>query len=188
VANSLQLVSAFVQLQAALLEDGAARAALSDTQRRIEAVVQVHRRLYTSDDVLAVDMAAYLAALVGELEESWAGTGPSRRLRLSAEPVRLDTDRAVSLGVIVNELITNACKYAYPSGQEGEVRVILAREGERGLRLTVEDDGRGLAPGRPPEGTGLGGRVIRAMAESLGSAIQYDPGYAGVRASLRLAL
>ncbi len=187
VANSLQLVSAFVHLQAAALNDDAAKAALQDTRRRIEAIGQVHRRLYTSDDVQAVDMAAYLDALVRELQESWGG-GVGARLTLSAEPIQLDTDRAVSLGVIVNELITNACKYAYAPGQDGEVRIVLASEGSRGLRLTVEDDGCGMSPGGAAQGTGLGGRVIRAMAESLGATINYDPAHRGVRAELTAPL
>jgi two-component sensor histidine kinase len=181
VANSLQLVSAFVQLQAAALGDEGARAALGDTQRRIEAVGQVHRRLYTSDDVEAVDMAAYLDALVRELQDSWAGA-VGARLTLSADPVSLGTDRAVSLGVIVNELITNACKYAYAPGEDGEVRISLRKDSETGFRLVVEDDGRGFAPGAVAQGTGLGARVIRAMADSLGAEISYDPGRRGVRA------
>lgn len=187
VANSLQLVSAFVHLQAGAVADHAARSALQDTQRRIEAIGQVHRRLYTSDDVQAVDMAAYLDSLVRELAESWSGA-VGARLRLTAEPVRLDTDRAVSLGVIVNELITNACKYAYAPGEEGEVRIVLAKDGEDGLRLTVEDDGCGWTPGEAVQGTGLGGRVIRAMADSLGAEIVYDPAHRGVRAVLTAAL
>ncbi|HKR88529.1 MAG TPA: response regulator [Phenylobacterium sp.] len=187
VANSLQLVSAFVQLQAAALDDEAARAALGDTQRRIEAVGQVHRRLYTSDDVESVDMAAYLDALVGEMQESWAGA-IGARLTLSAEPIRLGADRAVSLGVIVNELITNACKYAYAPGEDGEVRISLRKDGHDALRLVVEDDGRGLEPGSSAQGTGLGARVIRAMAESLGAQIAYDPGHHGVRAILTAPL
>jgi two-component sensor histidine kinase len=187
VANSLQLVSAFVHLQAAALDDEAARAALRDTQRRIEAIGQVHRRLYTSDDVQTVDIAAYLAGLLSELEDGGAGA-LGARLRLTAEPIRMSTDRAVSLGVIVNELITNACKYAYAPGEQGEVRVILAKDGDHGLRLTVEDDGRGLAPGEVARGTGLGAKVIRAMAESLGAQIDYDPAHRGVRANLSAPL
>ena len=184
VANSLQLVSAFVQLQAAALDDEAARAALRETQRRIEAIGQVHRRLYTSDDVQTVDMAAYLAALLHELEETGVGAAGVRRLRLSADPIRLNTDRAVSLGVIVNELITNACKYAYATDEDGEVRVFLARDGDQALRLTVEDDGRGLTAGLAAQGTGLGARVIEAMADSLGARLEYDAAHRGVRASL----
>jgi two-component sensor histidine kinase len=187
VANSLQLVSAFVHLQASALEDESARAALRDTQRRIEAVGQVHRRLYTSDNVEAVDIAAYLETLVHELQDSWGGADGAR-LTLSADPVTLSTDRAVSLGVIVNELITNACKYAYAPGEGGEVRISLRRDGDRGVRLVVEDDGRGFEPGSAAQGTGLGARVIRAMADSLGAEIAYDPAHQGVRASLTASL
>lgn len=188
VANSLQLVSAFVHLQAGAVKDAAARSALEDTQRRIAAIGQVHRRLYTSDDVQSVDMHAYLGSLVKELDDSWSGTGEARRLRLDAEPIHLDTDRAVSLGVIVNELITNAYKYAYRPGQSGEIRVRLTREDARALRLTVEDDGRGMDGDAAPEGTGLGGRLVSAMARSLQSQIEYDPRHAGVRASLRIPI
>ena len=186
VANSLQMVSAFVHMQATHVGDAAAKAALQDTQRRIEAIIQVHRRLYSSEDVEAVDMRAYLEALVGELGASLATPDSGRRLVLDVAPVRLDTDRAVSVGVIVNELISNACKYAYAPSEAGEVRVIL-REEDDGLLLRVEDDGRGL-PQEPtdPRGTGMGSRLIRAMAHSLGSEVTYDHQHRGVRAALRV--
>ena len=187
VANSLQLVSAFIHLQAAGLQDESARAALRDTQQRIEAIGQVHRRLYTSDNVEAVDMAAYLEALVHELQDSWGGAAGAQ-LKLTADPISLSTDRAVSLGVIVNELITNACKYAYAPGENGEVRVSLLKDGDHRLKLVVEDDGGGLQPDLPAQGTGLGARVIRAMADSLGAQIAYDPQHQGVRASLTAPL
>jgi len=186
VANSLQLVSAFVQMQAAAVGDETSRSALKDTQRRIEAIIQVHRRLYTSDDVEAVDMQGYLAALVRELEDTWSTPAAPRRLQLSVDPIRLHTDKAVSVGVIVNELITNACKYAYGPGDSGEVRIGLAQADDRYLLLTVEDDGPGLGDGATTQGTGLGARLIRAMAHSLSSNVVYDPAHAGVRATLRV--
>lgn len=188
VANSLQLVSAMVRLQAGGLEDAGARAALDDTQRRIAAITQVHRRLYTASDVESVEMGEYLGALVDELAEAWAGADAERPriLSFAAEPVRLPTDRAVSLGVIVTELVTNACKYAYPD-KGGEVRVRLTRAGDDGFLLVVEDDGCGLARDAAPRGTGLGTRLIRAMAQSLQSIVEYDPGYPGCRATLRAA-
>jgi two-component sensor histidine kinase len=184
VANSLQLVSAFVQMQASAL-DGAARTALKDTQRRIEAITQVHRRLYSAQDVESVDMNDYLGALVRELEDTLSSTAAPRTLSLVSDPVRLATDKAVSVGVIVNELITNACKYAYRRGQAGEVRVRLTDEGA-GLTLTVEDDGVGMAADGVVHGTGLGGRLIKAMATSLESEVLYDRAHSGVRATLRL--
>lgn len=184
VANSLQLVSAFVQMQASAV-DGEARAALKDTQRRIEAIIQVHRRLYSAHDVESVDMRDYLKALVRELEDTLSSKASPRTLSLVADPVRLPTDKAVSVGVIVNELITNACKYAYRRGQAGEVRVRLIDEGQ-GLTLTVEDDGVGMGEDGVVQGTGLGGRLIRAMATSLDSKVVYETGHPGVRATLRL--
>lgn len=188
VANSLQLVSAFIHLQAKALSDPAAQAALADTQARIAAIAQVHRRLYTSDDVSGVAMDDYLAALVGELEATWSTPVSPRQLRLSAEPIRLSTDKAVSLGVIVNELVSNACKYAYADGTAGEIRIDLAREDEQHFVLRVEDDGSGLPLSMAPKGTGIGTKLIDAMAASLGSNLVYDLAYTGVRATLRASV
>ncbi len=185
VANSLQLVSALVRLQAGAVGDEAAKAALLDTQRRIQAVAQVHRRLYTSDGVESVDVAEYLTALVEDLQRTYA-EGHHCRLVVEADQITLATDQAVSLGVIVNELVTNACKYAYPGGGDGEVRISLRRDGGQHAVLTVADDGLGMEIG-PAKGTGLGTKVIAAMAQSLKSALTYDSGGNGVTARLRFA-
>lgn len=185
VANSLQIVSAFVQMQAAMLSDGAARAALRDTQRRIEAIVQVHRRLYTTNDVESVDMPDYLESLVRELEGTCSTPAAPRALKLTVDDIQLETDKAVSVGVILNELVTNACKYAYSADEGGEVRIRLGRDGAQHLLLSVEDDGRGIVEG-PPQGTGLGGRLIKAMANSLNSTVVYEPATRGVRATMRV--
>ncbi|WP_019516687.1 histidine kinase dimerization/phosphoacceptor domain -containing protein [Sphingomonas sp. Mn802worker] len=182
VANSLQLVSAMVRMQSSALTDPAARAALEDTQRRITAIAQVHRRLYTGDAVESVDMHEYLTALIDELTATWSTPATPRALKLVAEPVRLPTDRAVSLGVIVTELVSNACKYAYPSGG-GEIRVALARDGTERFRLSVEDDGVGIGDAAP-KGTGVGTKLIRAMAQSLDTIVEYDVAHRGTRATL----
>lgn len=186
VANSLQLVSAMIGLQKGVLTDDRARDALEDTQRRIRAIAQVHRRLYTANDVEQVDLRDYLGALVDELGESWSSDMMPRTLTLSADPIRVKTDRAVSIGVIVTELVTNACKYAYPSGT-GEVRIVLTQDDD-GCLLVVEDDGCGMAADQKPQGTGLGAKLIRAMAQSLQTAVEYDPAHRGVRAMLRMAV
>jgi two-component sensor histidine kinase len=188
VANSLQLVTAMVRLQASALTDEGARAALEDTQRRIDAIAQVHRRLYTAGDVESVDMRDYLGALVEELAEAWANDHGPRPMRLDAEPIRLPTDRAVSLGVIVTELVTNACKYAYPPETAGEVRVALRRADADRFTLAVEDDGCGMRADATPRGTGLGTRLIRAMAQSLQTVVEYDAAHRGVRATLTAAI
>lgn len=187
VANSLQLVSAFIHLQSRVLTDPAAKGALADTQARITAIAQVHKRLYTADDVSGVAMDDYLAALVAELEKTWSTPVSPRPLRLNAAPIRLATDKAVSLGVIVNELVSNACKYAYAAGKPGEIRIELARAGEHHYVLRVEDDGSGLPAAKAPTGTGIGTKLIGAMTASLGATLDYDPAHAGCRATLRAA-
>jgi two-component sensor histidine kinase len=187
VANSLQLVSAMVGLQASALTDANARAALEDTQRRIGAIAQVHRRLYSANDVESVDMREYLGALVAELATTLSGESGGHSLLCAADALRLPTDRAVSVGVIVTELVTNACKYAYPDGN-GDVRVLLKQDGEGSFLLAVEDDGCGMPEGVAPKGTGLGTKLIRVMAQSLQSAVNYEPREAGVRATLRASL
>lgn len=188
VANSLQLVTAMIRLQAGALSDPAARQALEDTERRIDAIAQVHRRLYATDDVEGVDMKGYLEALVEELGEAWSSEEPKRALRLEADSIRLPAERAVSMGVIVNELVSNAFKYAYAPTSPGEVRVSLTRDSDNAYLLAVEDDGVGMGPTTRAQGSGLGSRLIRAMAQSLRSSIEYQSPGRGVRAELRGAI
>jgi two-component sensor histidine kinase len=183
VSNSLQLVSAFVHMQSRGAAEEGTRAALADTQRRIAAIAQVHRRLYTSDSVDTVDMAEYVGSLVAELGETWSTPAAPRMLTIDADPLRLSTDKAVAVGVIVNELVSNACKYAYPTDQAGAVRVALRGQGDDFV-LEVEDDGCGLPADGAVKGTGLGSKLVGAMAKTLKSAVTYDAGYSGVRATL----
>ena len=187
VANSLQIVSAFVAMQSRALTDEAARAALTDTQRRIQAIAQVHRRLYTADSVQSVDMAEYLASLLAELSETWSTPDAPRDIRLDAQPVRLATDKAVAVGIIVNELVSNACKYAYAPDVPGQVRVLLGVEGDDRFTVAVEDDGCGVAEGAGAKGTGLGSKLIGAMAQTLGAELRYNHGGPGFRVMLAAA-
>ena len=183
VANSLQLVSSFVYLQARSVEGADAKAALEDTQRRIAAIAQVHRRLYSGGRVDRVDIAGYLASLLTDLEETWSTPEAPRSITLSAEPVTLDTDQAVAVGVIVNELVSNACKYAYPEDQAGEVRVTLLNQGS-GFLLRVEDDGFGMPHDGSVKGTGIGSKLVNAMVANLKARLDHDPAHKGVRITI----
>lgn len=187
VGNSLQLVSSFMSLQLRHLADEGARAALKESQARIEAVAHVHRRLYTSGEMGSVAMDEYLGGLIDELGKSLGPGSGAPTLTLNVEPIRVSTDQAVSLGVVVTELVTNAVKYAYEPGQGGEIRVILAAAPDGRALLTVEDDGPGMGDGTV-KGTGLGGKIVAAMATGLRSAVQFDPDHRGVRARLAFEL
>jgi len=186
VANSLALASSLVRMQIAAVKDPGAKNALAETQARIGAIAALHRRLYTSEDVQSVDLAAYLGSTVEEMRRSMAAVGHTPRIRLMLEAAELPTDQAVWVGMIATELVTNALKYAYADG-EGEVRVILRPDGPGRILLAVEDDGVGWDGTGAPKGTGLGNRIVSAMAKSLGTRIDYAHPGKGTRASLRIA-
>lgn len=188
VANSLALVAALVRMQASAMKEPTARDALAETQARISAIANLHRRLYTSDDVRSVDLDEYLATLVQELDVSMKAAGHHARTRLELDSFTIATDKAVSVGMIVTELLTNAHKYAYPSDDKGEVRVMLRKIEEQRATLIVEDDGVGWSGTGSPKGTGLGTRIVTAMASALGTTINYDTPERGTRAVIELVL
>lgn len=184
VSNSLSLVAALVRLQSGAVTDARARDALTETQARLTAIAGLHRRLYTSDDIRLVELDSYLEGLVSELDASMKEAGHGASINHSLEPFTVPTDRAVSVGMIVTELVTNACKYAYSPERPGQVRVVLRRVGDDML-LSVEDDGVGWDGQGKPKGTGLGTRIVQAMATNLNTTINYDAGQ-GTRAWLKL--
>ena len=149
---------------------------------RVAAVAQVHRRLYTSHDLKSVLLNQYLEALLEDLRRSAEGNKMSR-LTLKAEPIEIDPDRAVAIGIIVNELVMNAVKYAYPDGA-GPIHVVLNAHGDD-LELSIADDGVGLNVKTDPRSTGMGQRIVTAMAQKLDASVERDPAHAGTRIVLR---
>jgi two-component sensor histidine kinase len=188
VANSLALVAALVAMQAKSVAEPAVRSALGEIQGRISAIAGVHRRLYTSQDVRSVEISEYLASLLHELEATLKQAGHSSAVRLAAERADVPTDKAVSIGMLVTELVTNAFKYAYPSKPGGEIRVLLRKADASTIKLTVEDDGIGWKGEGPAKGTGMGSRIIEALARGLGSVVTHADTAPGCRVSLEFGI
>ncbi len=183
VANSLALVTSLVRLQAHAIVDQVAKDALAETQARIYAISLVHRRLYRSGDVRVVALDEYLAGLLEHLETSMRNEGHGGSLTSHLEPLRLATDASINLGIIVTEWVTNAFKYAYPE-RSGEIRVRLLQRPDGRGELRVEDDGVGGADNGTIKGTGLGTRIVKAMATSMNGEIEVADRQPGTTARL----
>ncbi len=189
VANSLALVASLASFQANAVADEAAKTALMEMKARIIAIAGIHRRLYTSTDVRFVELDSYLKNLGEELVAVIGGEDTNARLKITSDAdIRLPTDRAISLAVIVTELVTNAFKYAYPKEQSGDIRVVLRKRQGNSVSVVVEDDGIGWTGTGEPKGSGLGTRIISAMARGLDGTFTYESDGRGTRARLEFSL
>jgi two-component sensor histidine kinase len=182
VGNSLQIIASLLHLQASSSSQEDVKAALTNAMGRVAAVAQVHRRLYTSHDLKSVLLNQYLDALLDDLRRSAEGNRMSR-LTLKAVQVEIDPDRAVAIGIIVNELVMNAVKYAYPD-RAGPIHVEVGADGNE-LVLSIADNGVGLGAKSDPRSTGMGQRIVSAMAAKLEASVERDPTHDGTRIVLR---
>ena len=186
VANSLTLVVSMAHLQVRALPPGDAREAIEDFANRVYAIAQVHKRLYTSSDIRTVQLDSYLNQLVRDLHRSVTSQKSITRITFDCPMIAVSIDRAISLGVILSELITNASKYAYPGDLRGEVRVRVVCTDGHEARLEVDDDGIGITD-KAPQGTGLGTQIMEALAHGLDGRLEVVKLERGTRAILHFA-
>jgi PAS domain S-box-containing protein len=148
VKNNFQVISSLLRMQAGLLTDDRASAALHASQQRIVSMALIHDLLYRNDHVhQIVDFAEYVRSLVDELFKAYAHASGLVGKCLSTSRVLLNVDQAIPCGLILNELVTNALKYAYPDGKAGEVKVDLKETPSGLVTLSVSDYGVGLPEG-----------------------------------------
>lgn len=174
VKNNLSLLNSLLELQAALLENDRLRAILRDTQHRILSVARVHEALYGSSEVTHIDLAEYIERLGCELREGLAGRNIEMAYEL--DPYRVSQEGAIHYGLLVNELISNAFKHAFPADLDraGSVTVRL-HVSDDWIDLSVEDNGVGLPPGFSPEESGsLGVHVVAMLAEQMDGTLAYE--------------
>lgn len=185
VQNNLQLVSSFLGLQARASDDPGLQAALEEARRRLTAVALVHRRLYRGDQIEVVDAARYVEELCADTF-SFMGQDWMPHLTLDLAPVLVSTDRAVTLGLVLTELLINANKHAY-GGAAGPVEVQLA-EDRTHLRMTVADKGGGKGAGRVSSSKGFGSRIMEGLVAQLGGELTHDDNHPGLRATIRMPI
>jgi len=177
VKNSLTIVSSLLGMQARASAHIEVQRALEDAQSRVQTIAQVHDRLWRAHEVHTINLADFMAELVEHLRT----TAPSGLiLSCNFAPMTVSTDQAVPLGLLVNELVTNAIKYAYPEGA-GEVRVSLGKEAGH-LHLVVCDNGVGLPASFNARGSAsLGTKLINSLSRQLGGKPQWEDTQPGTR-------
>jgi two-component sensor histidine kinase len=180
--NNLQAVMGALELQMRRIQDPVAREALDTTVGRLAVMARVYDRLYLHQDVTAVNGAEFVTGLCEDLNASLVGSRPLV-VRADAEDGELDLSRAVFLGTIVNELVTNALKHAFPDDRPGEVIVRMRREGET-VVLTVEDDGIGITDQQDRPGTGM--RLVRSLVQQLDGTIVTESVHGRTRHLIRV--
>ncbi len=165
VKNSLMIVASMLALQAKDVEDSTTTAYLEEASHRVMAVAQAHDRLFQGSDIERLDLGKYIAEVCRDLDASV----PRCDIRIdAAADIELPTDRAISVALIVNELITNAAKYAYPGRSDGRIDISVTAAADNMLSISVRDEGAGLPPdfdlARP---RGLGMRIVTSFAQQL---------------------
>ena len=173
VKNNLQVIVSLLSLQAGGIKSPEIQAALRDTQNRVRSMALLHETLYRSSNLASVRLPGYLEALCAHLWRSAGHNAERILLERCVGDVSLGLDQAVPCGLVVNELITNALKHAFPDGRAGKIRLSMDVESDGRVTLSVADDGVGLQPGwTPEEAENLGLRLVFLLAEQLDGAVQ----------------
>lgn len=146
VKNNLQVISSLLSLQSRRVEDEATATAILESRNRVRAMALIHQHLYREDNPTGVDASTYISKLVENLFDTYNVNADKIKFEKNIQPLSVDIDTIIPFGLIINELISNALKYAFPKGTSGKVRVELKEEAGK-LALEVEDNGVGLPEG-----------------------------------------
>jgi len=175
VKNNLQVISSLFNLQAQTVTDPNVLAALKESHNRVRSMGLVHHVMYQAADFAAVDLVDYVQTLTRSLYRSYAVDPETVLLSVDIANVRLGIDAAIPCGLIINELVSNALRHAYPDGRRGTLRVALVQNGDGTHTLTVKDDGVGLPDDivLPPVAT-LGLALVETLSRQLGGTLSID--------------
>ena len=172
VKNNLQIISSLINMQAELLPDSQQRQVFQDCQLRVQAMAMIHDRLCGNNDLEHVEFHEYVEALARDLFAAH-GTNQNRiQLRLALEPVSLELNQAIPCGLILNELVQNALKYAFPGARKGEIQIGLSCEQDRRVTLRVADDGVGMPAASHKRTLGL--EIVNILTRQLCGTLTQD--------------
>ena len=170
VKNNLEIVSSLLALQSAQIKDTKIVDLMQHSQNRVHAMSMIHQKLYQRNNLSKVEMKDYFMNLSSHVLDSF---GVDNRISVECDmkPLEVDIDMAVPLGLIVNELLTNAMKYAFPDNMKGKITINLKKETNAIYNLSFEDNGIGLQHNKKTESDGFGTQLINLLVSQLGGKI-----------------
>jgi PAS domain S-box-containing protein len=173
VKNNLQIVSSLLNLQVRGVKNDAALEALRDTQGRIRAMALLHETLYRESNAGRVNCSIYFSHLCAHLCRAFGQMGERVRVRTEIATVELSIDVAIPCGLIINELVSNSFKHAFPDGRRGEIMIRLRTQAENRIVLSVCDDGIGLPPGADyQQNSTLGANLVTGLAKQIAGTLE----------------
>jgi PAS domain S-box-containing protein len=173
VKNNLQVIASLLKLQSGLITDRQACEAFLESRNRIRSMGLIHEQLYQSQDLGRIDFADYLNRLAAHMLRCGAAHSQDIALKVNVADVFLGIDTAIPCGLIINELVSNSLKHAFPAGKGGEIRIDFRSEAEQRFLLQVSDNGIGIADSQElPRPACLGLELVNALAKQLGATIE----------------
>lgn len=175
VKNNLHVIANLLDLQTEYVTDENLLDLFADSQNRIQAMALIHEQLYQAKDFGHIDFGEYIQRLMSNLSFSWGNQMRSVQTIIEAEPIQINLDTAIPCGLLINELVTNAFKHAFPGGRSGCVKIQLSRSQNQQLHLTIQDDGIGFPAGIDWQSSAsLGLKLVKILAKQLKASIHFD--------------
>lgn len=174
VKNNLMVISSLLNLQSGSITDENTRSAVKDSQNRVKSMALIHQMLYQSETFNRIDFTKYLEQLMASLQNTYSEQGKNIRYVIHTDNIELDIDTAIPLGLITNELATNAYKYAFSDSSSGKIEVNFSHITDHKYRLRVSDNGIGLPAGFDVDHTTtLGLKLVKILARQLKAKLDY---------------
>ncbi|NMB78597.1 MAG: PAS domain-containing protein, partial [Methanomicrobiales archaeon] len=174
VKNNLQIIASLLNLQSRYIKDEPTLAAIRESQNRVKAMALVHEKLYRAEDISHISLEDYIKFLGTGLFQFYDARARGIQFRLDIHDVNVDINSAIPLGLIINELISNSLKYAFPEGRKGEIGITVKKEGHT-LTVVFQDTGIGIPAGLDWKNTpSLGLRLVNTLVDQMNGTIELD--------------
>jgi PAS domain S-box-containing protein len=185
VKNNLAVIAGLLDMQSVAVDDERASRALAESEQRVRSMALIHEHLYATEDLNGLNFADYAEQLARELCISFAVDSERLTVLVDAQPLELGVDRAIPCGLILNELLTNSLKYAYPGGGSGEIRIRFARLDAGRMSLSCEDDGVGIPEAFDWQNArSMGLRIVNILTKQIEGELSLDRSVRGTRFAL----